>query len=343
MTQRRNASERTTTSSSIDVQPTAVPRAFPERIMVVDSHTEGEPTRVVIDGWPQLDGADMIARRAELTGAWDHLRSAVVCEPRGHDAMVGALLMAPVTREAAAGVVFFNNVGCLDMCGHGLIGVVRTLEYLGRVQHRSVHVDTPAGTVGARIEDDGSITIGNVPAYVHALDVSIDVPGLGMVTGDVAYGGNWFFITRLAEPALTLANAMQLVNVTRAIADSLHDAGITGTGGARIDHVELTADPETAAADALNFVLCPGGAYDRSPCGTGTSAKLAVLHARGEIAPGERWRQQSITGGLFTAWLEERSGVLHPFIRGRAWITGAAELRFDPSDPLRSGFVSHEP
>lgn len=313
---------------------------FPERLMVIDSHTEGEPTRVIVAGWPQLHGSDMIERREEIMTSWDHLRSAVVCEPRGHDAVVGALLTPPVTPGADAGVIFFNNVGCLGMCGHGLIGVVRTLEHLERVQHRSVLIDTPAGAVSARVEDDGAITIANVRAHAHALDVSVDVPGLGTITGDIAYGGNWFFITHIPGLALTLDNVTELMGVTRAIMSSLRESGITGEGGASIDHIELTADAHSPVADAVNFVLCPGGAYDRSPCGTGTSAKLAVLHERGMLRPGAVWRQQSITGGLFSAWLEERGGALHPFIRGRAWITGTAELRFDPSDPFRSGFVS---
>jgi proline racemase len=318
----------------------AAPLFLPERVSVIDSHTEGEPTRVVIAGWPALRSHDMPGRRTELTASWDHLRSAIVCEPRGHDAMVGALLTEAVTPAAAAGVVFFNNVGCLGMCGHGLIGVVRTLLHLGRVEIGEVRIDTPVGTVTASCEQDGAITIANVPAVCHALDVTVTVPSAGRLTGDVAWGGNWFFITHVAQPALELANAAELTQVSRDIAAALRTQGITGADGADIDHVELTSADTAGAADSVNFVLCPGGAWDRSPCGTGTSAKLAVMHARGQIEAGQRWRQRSITGGTFTAWIEERDGALHPNISGRAWITGESELLFDPGDPLRCGFTA---
>jgi proline racemase len=318
----------------------APPLYFPDRISVIDSHTEGEPTRVVIAGWPALRSTDMPGRRTELAASWDHLRSAVVCEPHGHDAMVGALLTEPVTPDAAAGVVFFNNIGYLGMCGHGLIGVVRTLVHLGRVETAEVRIDTPVGTVSARCEPDGSIMIANVPAVCHALDVTLPVPSVGTVTGDIAWGGNWFFITHIAQPALVLANAIELTRVSRDIAAALRTHGITGEDGAEIDHVELTAAAPDGDVDGVNFVLCPGGAYDRSPCGTGTSAKLAVMHARGQIAAGQRWRQRSITGGTFTAWIEERDGALHPHICGSAWVTGESELLFDPGDPLRRGFTA---
>ena len=321
----------------MSAQPQPLP--YPDRLRVIDSHTEGEPTRVVVDGWPPLHSTTMAARRDELLRAWDHLRSATICEPRGHDALVGALLTPPVEAASVAGVVFFNNVGYLGMCGHGLIGVVRTLAELGRVDSGDVRIDTPAGTVTAILNDDDSVTIANVPAYCYARDVQVDVPNVGTVTGDVAYGGNWFFITNVPQPALELANVDELLRITRATLGALRVRGITGANGAEIDHVELTAHASDGDADARNFVLCPGGAYDRSPCGTGTSAKLAVLHARGELQPLARWRQQSVTGGTFEAWLEEREGELRPFIRGRAWITGSAELRFDPTDPFRAGFT----
>jgi 4-hydroxyproline epimerase len=313
---------------------------FPATISVVDSHTEGEPTRVVVEGWRQPAGATMAARRDDLAAHWDHLRSAVVCEPRGHDAMVGALLTPPVTAGAATGVIFFNNVGCLGMCGHGAIGVVRTLEHLGRVTPGTVALDTPVGAVSAELGLDGSVTIRNVPAYSHARDVEVEVPGLGRVHGDVAWGGNWFFITHLPDLALELGAVDALTRVTRDIMRALRTAGITGEGGAEIDHVELSGPPVRPDADSRNFVLCPGGAYDRSPCGTGTSARMAALHARGELALGERWRQESITGSLFTGWLEEEAGRLIPYIRGTAYVTGESVLHFDPADPFRAGFTT---
>jgi proline racemase len=315
-------------------------REFPAAIRVVDSHTEGEPTRVVIEGWRQPRGATMADRRDDLAAHWDHLRSAVVCEPRGHDAMVGALLTPPVTDGAVAGVVFFNNVGYLGMCGHGTIGVVRTLQHLGRIAVGRVLLDTPVGPVEATLEPDGAVTIRNVPSFAHALDVPVEVPGVGRVVGDIAYGGNWFFLTHLGAPAVALEEVDALTAVTRDIMTALRRQGITGAGGAEIDHIELAGAPGRADADARNFVLCPGGAYDRSPCGTGTSAVMAARHAHGRLALGARWRQESITGSLFTGWLEEQDGRLIPHIRGTAHVTGEATLRFDPADPFRTGFTS---
>ncbi|HOX19422.1 MAG TPA: proline racemase family protein [Gemmatimonadales bacterium] len=314
--------------------------AFPAVVRVVDSHTEGEPTRVVVDGWRQPAGSTMEARRDDLAAHWDHLRSAVVCEPRGHNAMVGALLTPPVSAGAAAGVIFFNNVGYLGMCGHGTIGVVRTLEHLGRIQIGQVRLDTPVGAVSAELAEDGSVTIRNVPSYCHAKDVAVDLPGLGRVVGDVAYGGNWFFLTHLEGMDVSLGNVDALTRVTLAIMEALRRQGVTGASGAEIDHVELAAPPARPDADGRNFVLCPGGAYDRSPCGTGTSAVMAALHARGKLAVGARWRQESVTGSLFTGWLEASEGQLIPHIRGMAYVTGEATLRFDPTDPFRAGFTA---
>jgi len=254
--------------------------------------------------------------------------------------MVGALLTPPVSPGAAAGVVFFNNVGYLGMCGHGTIGVVRTLQHLGRIAPGRVRLDTPVGPVEAVLESDGAVTIRNVPSYAHALDVAVEVPTVGRVVGDVAYGGNWFFLTHLADPAVALENAPQLTITTRQIMAALHAQGITGAGGAAIDHVELSGAPGRPDADARNFVLCPGGAYDRSPCGTGTSAVMAARHARGRLALGARWRQESITGSLFTGWLEQQDGQLVPHIQGTAHVTGEATLRFDPADPFRRGFTA---
>jgi proline racemase len=312
---------------------------WPDRVEVVDSHTEGEPTRTVVEGWPAPEGRTMAERRDFLLRHHDRLRRAVVCEPRGHDAVVGALLTPPVEPGSAAGVVFFNNAGALGMCGHGLIGVVRTLEFLSRLAAGSVRVDTPVGTVGAELEADGAVTVENVPAFCHAKDVELEVAGLGRVQGDVAWGGNWFFLTERPELPLEIANVPALTQATARILGALREQGITGKGGAPIDHVELFGPPRRRDADARNFVLCPGLAWDRSPCGTGTSAKMAVLAARGKLSPGRRWRQESLTGSLFEGWLEERAGALVPRIRGRAFVTGRATLLFDPRDPFREGFA----
>lgn len=316
--------------------------AFPAAIRVVDSHTEGEPTRVVVEGWRQPAGATMEARRDDLARQWDHLRSAVVCEPRGNDAMVGALLTPPVSTGAVAGVVFFNNVGYLGMCGHGTIGVVRTLEHLGRITAGRIQLDTPVGPVSADLGADGAVTIRNVPSYCHALDVAVDVPGLGRIVGDVAYGGNWFFIAHLDAMPIALEHVDTLTRVTRDIMAALRAARVTGKAGAEIDHVELSGAPGRPDADSRNFVLCPGGAYDRSPCGTGTSAVMAARHARGQLATGTEWRQESVTGSLFTGWLEAQGGQLIPYVRGRAFITGETTLHFDATDPFRAGFTAAE-
>jgi 4-hydroxyproline epimerase len=314
--------------------------SLPATVRVIDSHTEGEPTRVVIDGWPALAGATMAERRDDLDARFDALRSGVVCEPRGHDALVGALLTPAIEPGSAAGVIFFNNVGTLGMCGHGTIGVVRTLVHVGRAAGGEVALDTPVGTVRAHLEADGSVTVRNVPAHVHALDVAVDVPGIGRVCGDVAWGGNWFFIAHVPALTLTLDRVGALTRAALDVQDALRRCGITGAGGADIDHVEFTGDPVRQDADSRNFVLCPGGAYDRSPCGTGTSAKLATLHARGRLRARQPWRQESITGSVFTGWLLEEDGALIPHIRGRAYVTGEATLRFDSGDPFRAGFTA---
>jgi 4-hydroxyproline epimerase len=311
---------------------------LPTAIRVVDSHTEGEPTRVVIDGWPQPAGATMAERRDDLRAHYDHLRRAVVCEPRGHDAIVGALLTPPVTPGAVAGIIFFNNSTYLGMCGHGLIGVARTLEYLGRLTPGVSRYDTPVGTVSAELSADGSVTIENVASHCYATDVVVDVPGLGCVTGDIAYGGNWFFITHVDGVSLDLARARDLTHLTQSIQDALRAAGITGADGADIDHIELSAAPSRPDADSRNFVLCSGGEYDRSPCGTGTSAVMAARHRRGQLALGVSWRQEGISGGVFAGWLTAGTdGALIPHVRGTAFVTGEATLRFDPADPFRGG------
>ena len=314
---------------------------MPDRIRVIDSHTEGEPTRVVIEGWPQPRGVTMAERAADLKERFDHLRRAVVCEPRGHDAIVGALITPPVEPGSTAGVIFFNNGTYLGMCGHGTIGVVRTLQHLGLVSVGTIRLDTPVGTVSGELSEDGSVTVVNIPSYCHALDVVVDVPEVGRVTGDVAWSGNWFFITHDSPFALTAANAKELTRVTQAIQDALNAAGIAGANGAPIDHIEICGPPSRTDADSKNFVLCSGGEYDRSPCGTGTSAKLAILHARGELGINQKWRQESITGSVFTGWLTlNAADELVPHIRGRAYVTGETTLIFDAEDPFRSGIPS---
>jgi proline racemase len=306
------------------------------KIDVVDSHTGGEPTRVVIAGFPDL-GPGTLPERLELfRSRHDAWRRAIACEPRGSDTMVGALLLPP-TDGACAAVIFFNNVGYLGMCGHGSIGLVRTLAHLGRIAAGRHRLETPVGDVGVELHDDGRVSIDNVESYRHRGGVVIDVPGYGPVRGDVAWGGNWFFISADAPIPLEFARERELTVYTESIRRALAAAGVTGAGGAEIDHIELQAASPTPGVDARNFVLCPGLAYDRSPCGTGTSAKLACLAADGKLAPGAVWRQESLLGSVFEARYEPGSRGIMPRITGSAHITAEARLVLDESDPFAWG------
>ncbi len=306
-------------------------------IRVIDSHTGGEPTRVVVEGAPDLGDGSMSTRLAKMRADADWLRRALVTEPRGSECMIGAVLQQPVSCDAAAGLIFFNNTGYLGMCGHGLMGVVATLDYLGQRSPGELRIETPVGDVRAQVEADGAVSVQNVTSFRRRKDVSLEVPGIGRVVGDVAWGGNWFFFTN-TERRLTLADVEELTDITLRIRSALTDQGITGDDGALIDHVELVGPPsDPAIADARNFVLCPGGEYDRSPCGTGTSAKLACLAADGRLAPGQIWRQESIVGSVFEGrYRETEEGVL-PTIVGRAFVNGDVRLVIDPLDPFRFG------
>ncbi|MFD2367188.1 4-hydroxyproline epimerase [Pseudoduganella sp. GCM10020061] len=305
-------------------------------ISIIDSHTGGEPTRLVIAGGPDLGGGPLAGRVARFRSEHDRFRSAVVCEPRGSDVLVGALLCEPFAPDCVAGIIFFNNVGYLGMCGHGMIGVVASLAFLGRIGPGRHRIDTPAGVVEALLHADGSVTIDNVPARRTQHGVQVSVDGYGTVTGDVAWGGNWFFLAHAPEGMrLDVSNAEALTAYTSAIGRALQRAGITGEGGALIDHVEIFAN--TPTADSRNFVLCPGKAYDRSPCGTGTSAKVACLAADGLLAEGAVWRQESIIGSVFEAWYRRDGDAVLPSIRGRAWVNARAELIVQDGDPFAYG------
>ena len=304
---------------------------------MIDSHTAGEPTRVVIAGGPNLGTGSMADHLQIFREKYDWFRSAVVNEPRGSDAVVGALLCEPAEPGSAAGVIFFNNVGYLGMCGHGTIGLVVTLAHMGRMQAGTHQIETPAGTVTARLHPSGEVTVRNVPSRRTAAGVTVDVPEHGRFTGDVAWGGNWFFLVGGERDDISIENVDRLVQVTAAVRRELARSGITGPAGEEIDHVELFGPGSRDGAHSKNFVLCPGNAYDRSPCGTGTSAKLACLYADGKLKPGEVWRQESIVGGIFEASLEVQNGFVLPSITGTAFITAEAELVLDPRDPLCHG------
>ena len=309
-----------------------------QRISVIDSHTGGEPTRVVVAGGPDLGTGPLADRVRIFRERHDRFRSAVVNEPRGSDVVVGALLVGPTDPACAAGVIFFNNVGYLGMCGHGTIGLVATLAHLGRAAPGVLRVETPVGTVAATLHPDGAVSVRNVPAYRHAAGVRVAVDGHGTVTGDVAWGGNWFFITADHAQPLEPSRAGRLTDFATRVRAGLARAGVAGAGGQEIDHVELVAPSPTPGLDARNFVLCPGGAYDRSPCGTGTSAKLACLAADGKLRPGDVWRQESIIGSVFEGSFDVVEGRVVPTVTGRAFVTAEATLLVDPDDPLGWGF-----
>lgn len=303
-----------------------------QRIRILDSHTGGEPTRLVLDGFPDLGSGSMAERKQILAEQFDDWRATTVLEPRGSDVLVGALLCEPVDPSASAGVIFFNNSGYLGMCGHGTIGLVVSLAYLGRISTGVHRIETPVGTVEATLHEDGSVSVQNVPSYRYRHAVTLEVPGIGSVTGDIAWGGNWFFL--IADHGLPVDSAHldALTDYTWAVRLALEEQGIFGEDGGVIDHIELFADDDVA--DSRNFVMCPGKAYDRSPCGTGTSAKLACLAADGKLAAGEIWRQASVIGSQFEGSYVWQGEQVIPTIRGRAHVSAEATLLLDAEDPF---------
>jgi 4-hydroxyproline epimerase len=315
-----------------------MPADFPLRpVRVIDSHTAGEPTRVVVEGGPDLGEGSLAERRERFREQFDYFRAAVVNEPRGSDVLVAALLCRPVDPSCAAGVIFFNNVGTIGMCGHGAIGVVVTLARLGRIGPGRHRLETPVGVVSCAYDGAGTVAIDNVPSYRHARGVCVEVAGHGPIHGDIAWGGNWFFLVDDHGQQIELANVGPLTDFTCRIRRALEQQGVRGAGGTEIDHIELFAPPRHRSANSRNFVLCPGLAYDRSPCGTGTSAKLACLAADGRLQPGQIWRQEGILATVFEAWHQAAGDQILPTIRGSAFITAESTLLFDPNDPFARG------
>ncbi|MBS0364649.1 MAG: proline racemase family protein [Proteobacteria bacterium] len=322
-------------------------------IRVIDSHTAGEPTRLVVEGGPDLGGGPLDQRVQRFRQHFDHYRSAIVNEPRGSDAVVGALLTPPGRADCQLGVIFFNNVGYLGMCGHGTIGLIASLAHMGRLRPGSWRVDTPVGPVSTRLNADGSVEVENVVSYRKARDVVVQLAG-GSIHGDVAWGGNWFFLTDAHDLTLTLPNVEALTQYAWQVRQALN-----AQGHPEVDHVELFSSGSAAAGSdagvapvepaarprSRNFVLCSGKAYDRSPCGTGTSAKLACLAADGKLAEGEEWLQEGLIGTSFTAhyrWKSREKGEIIPTITGRAFVTGEALLRLDERDPFCFGIRSDQ-
>jgi len=306
-------------------------------IEVIDSHTAGEPTRCVLSGGPHLGLGSMADRLEKLRSKHDIYRRAILSEPRGSDVLVGALLLEPVDPAAAAGVIFFNNAGYLGMCGHGMIGVAATLAYLGRIGVGEHLFETPVGQVRASLAENGDVTVGNVDAYRHRAHVQVEIPGHGVLYGDVAWGGNWFFLIEEHPFCLCLDRVDQLTEFTWKVRQALAANRITGADGAEIDHIELFSPAIDPRNHSRNFVLCPGKAYDRSPCGTGTSAKMACLAAAGKLSPGQQWRQEGILGTVFTGSILRDGDRIIPFIRGSAHVTAVSSLIFQEADPFRDG------
>jgi 4-hydroxyproline epimerase len=307
-------------------------------LRVIDSHTGGEPTRTVLVEGLDLGKGSVAERRLRFKASFDLLRSAIINEPRGSDVLVGALLVPPTDRNAVAGVIFFNNVDCLWMCGHGMIGVVVTLGWLGRIKAGRHRFETAVGVVDAEYDGGNRVRIENVTSRRSRKDVTLEVPGVGRIVGDVAWGGNWFFLVKEQPIPLTLSNVEELTNSAWKIRQALAANGITGDDGGEIDHVEFFGPPADPENHSRNFVLCPGKAYDRSPCGTGTSAKIACLADDGLLKPGKTWRQESIVGSVFEASYRVATvGGVIPTIAGDAYITGDNRLIFDADDPFQFG------
>ncbi len=302
------------------------------KIRVIDSHTGGEPTRMVLEGGPDLGSGPLEERVQRFREHFDGYRSAITNEPRGSDPMVGALLVKPHRADCEYGVIFFNNVGYLGMCGHGTMGVIASLQFTGRLAPGAVKIDTPAGAVEAHLQSDGRVSVANVLSRRAAHRFAIDVPRIGRVEGDVAWGGNWFFLVAQHDQIIDIAHVDALTDFSWRIREALN-----AQGHPLVDHVELFAPGAKPGAHSRNFVLCPGKAYDRSPCGTGTSAKLACLAADGKLAEGEVWVQESLIGSTFECryrWVDRASGEIVPTITGSAYITGETVLHLDPQDPF---------
>jgi len=312
-------------------------------IRIVDSHTCGEPTRVVVDGGPKFGSISVADQLTQLRQSHDDLRKICIHEPRGGEVWVGALLCRPKDPTCAAGVIFFNNVGYLGMCGHGTIGLVATLAHLGRIDTSdatekgaiSLRIETPVGPVDAVWHGEGKASITNVPSRRIAKDVAIEVPGIGEIRGDVAWSGNGFFLVKECGQRIAKDNIPRLIEVAKKIRVAINAAGFK-----EVDHIELFGPPSVAGANSRNFVLCPGGAFDRSPCGTGTSAKLACLAADGLLEEGAIWVQESIIGTTFEGtfrWKNREAGEIIPTISGTAFVTAHADLIVDPFDPFPTG------
>ncbi len=319
---------------------------------IIDSHTGGEPTRMVYDGFPTLVGDTIQDKLQYFKQNLDHLRQSIILEPRGNDVLVGALLLPTTNPKATAGVIFFNNAGYLGMCGHGTIGVIISLAHQQKITAGEHLLETPVGLVKTTLHDDGSCSVQNVPSYRYKKQVEVNVPNLGVIRGDIAWGGNWFFLVSEHGQDIEANNVEVLTQVCLQIKQALVAANITGENGGDIDHIELFADSTDEHMDSKNFVLCPGAAYDRSPCGTGTSAKLACLAADKCLAPEQLWHQQGVVGSSFTgsyqyataSQLDQTASypehTIIPTICGHAYVCAETTLIVQEADPFKWGISS---
>lgn len=310
-----------------------------KQMRIIDSHTGGEPTRTIVEGGPELGGGTMAERLEIFNRNFDHVRTTLIGEPRGSAVMVGALLCEPLDPNNTVGVIFFNNAGYLGMCGHGTIGLLATLYHMGKIGIGTHRIETPVGVIEVQLHSPSKSTIENVPSYRFAKDVKVMVDGIGEVSGDIAWGGNWFFLVKEHGQALTQDNVIQLLDYTCKIQLALEQQNIVGKDGGVIDHIELFGSPtDPAIADSQNFVLCPGKEYDRSPCGTGTSAKLACCYQDGTLKPGQLWRQQSIIGSIFEGSVRIDNGQIIPQISGESFVTMDSVVLNAKDDPFVHGF-----
>jgi 4-hydroxyproline epimerase len=301
-------------------------------IRVIDSHTGGEPTRLVLEGGPDLGEGPLAQRVSRFREHFDDYRCAIVNEPRGSEPLVGALLVKPHREDCEFGVIFFNNVGYLGMCGHGTIGLIASLQFSGRIAPGALKIDTPVGPIEAQLRADGRVSVANVASYRSVQKFAVSVPGIGRVIGDVAWGGNWFFLISEHDQVIDLPHVQELTDFCWRVR-----AALNTQGHPLVDHVELFASSSQPGVHSRNFVLCPGKAYDRSPCGTGTSAKLACLAADGKLLEDAIWVQESLIGSTFEAsfrWRDRARGEIVPTITGSAHVTGESVLRLDPDDPF---------
>ena len=305
-----------------------------ERIKVIDSHTGGEPTRVVVQGGPDLGNGSMAERLEIFKTQYDNYRTAIIGEPRGSDVVVGAMLCEPVNPNNAAGLLFFNNAGYLGMCGHGSMGFLVTLFHIGRIGLGQHSIETPVGEITATLEDANTVVINNVPSYRKTKNMTVEVEGYGVFTGDLAWGGNWFFICGDHGLDLSYSKIDELSEYSNAIMAQIVKDNILPEDQLEMLHVEFYVASEKEGVDVKSFVMCPGNQYDRSPCGTGTSAKMSCLVADGKLAEGDTWRQESVIGSVFEGSVTLKNDEILPHIKGQAHVCAENTLLLDSEDPF---------